>query len=122
MMLGQTGYPFADIPEADSSRTALIICNSSPVDVVFCDLNLTTFGSKDGVGITRELRQMFPDIPIFMVTAEDDESLIAEERAAGATGHLLKPISLRTLRRILQPCWALPEDPRTRPAENRSHG
>jgi CheY-like chemotaxis protein len=88
----------------------------------FCDLNLTTFGSKGGVGIARELRQMLPDLPIIMVTAEDDEALIAEERAAGATGHLLKPISLRTLRRVLQPCWDLPKDPRARPADNGRHG
>ena len=105
VMLRQTGFPFDDIVEADSTASALETCYSRPIDLVFCDLHLTTLAHNDGVGIVRELRQFLPDLPVFIVTSDDDEMVIREESEAGATGHLLKPISLRTLKRILQPCW-----------------
>jgi CheY-like chemotaxis protein len=107
LMLGQTGWPLAAIWEAGDSTHALELCRTEPVDLVFCDLNLANlhnlanFHSKSGLQVIRELRLIFPQIPIFMVTAENNEALIRLERAAGATGHLLKPINLRTLKSIL---------------------
>jgi CheY-like chemotaxis protein len=44
---------------------------------------------------------MNPDLPLYMVTADNTLQLIEMVNAVGATGHLLKPISLRTVKRIL---------------------
>jgi len=100
-MLGQTDWPLAEIWEAEDSTQALEICRTEPVDLVFCDLHLANLHSKSGLEVIRELRLLLPKIPIFMVTAENNEALIRLVCAVGATGHLLKPISLRTLRSIL---------------------
>jgi CheY-like chemotaxis protein len=101
VMLGQVGCPIAGIiREAEDSSTALRICSNHPVDLVFCDLNLPNFRSENGLAIVRALRKDLPDVSIFMVTAENSEELIREVRSAGATGHLLKPINLRTLKKI----------------------
>ena len=100
VMLGQTGWPIAVIREAEDSITAIKIAETQPVDLVFCDLNLAKFQSENGLEVIRELRSTHPQIPIFMVSAENSEILVREIRAAGATGHLLKPINLRSLKSI----------------------
>lgn len=103
VMLGQTGCPIAGIWEAEDSVTAVEICKTKPVDLIFCDFNLPRFRSQDGVGTIGEMRQLHPNVPVYMVTAENDEDLVRRVRAVGATGHLLKPINLRTLRKTMNP-------------------
>jgi CheY-like chemotaxis protein len=101
VMLMQAGLRNAEIEEAEDSDRALGICQSDPVDLIFCDLNLPAFRSMNGLEIIRELRQFSPYVPAYMVTADNTQELIERVRAVGATGHILKPISLRTLKRVL---------------------
>ncbi|HEX4136438.1 MAG TPA: response regulator [Bryobacteraceae bacterium] len=101
VMLTQAGLQNAEVEEAEDSDRALGICQSVPVDLVFCDLNLPAFRSMNGLEIIRELRQFSPDVPVYMVTADNTQELIEKVRDVGATGHILKPISLRTLKRVL---------------------
>ena len=101
VMLTQTGLPMAEILEAEESRTALAFCKKEPVDLVFCDLNLPKLWSKNGVGIVTDIRKIRPTLPVYMVTAENTTEVIKAVHSSGATGHVLKPMNLRTLRRIL---------------------
>jgi len=101
VMLAQTGLPAAEILEAEESRTALALCEEEPIDLVFCDLNLPKLWSKNGIGIVSDIRKILPDVPVYMVTAENTEEVIEQVHSAGATGHILKPMNLRILRRIL---------------------
>jgi CheY-like chemotaxis protein len=100
VMLEQAGWANEGIRDAEDSVTAFEICASRPVDLVFCDLHLLRFKSDSGLEVVRELRSTHPLMPIIMVTADNDESLIKEMLAAGATGFLLKPISLRSLKNV----------------------
>jgi CheY-like chemotaxis protein len=100
VMLGQTGWPIAGIRDAEDSLTACKICAAEPVSLVFCDLNLAKYQSESGLEVIRELRSTHPRMPIVMVTAENSETVVREVRAAGATGHLLKPVNLRSLKSI----------------------
>jgi len=111
VMLRQTGWPVERIWEADDSATALGICRTQRVDMVFCDLNLPSARSRDGLEIIRDLHRMRPDVPAIMVTADNTEDLIRRVCAVGAAGHLLKPFNLRTLKRILMPYWASSNQP-----------
>jgi CheY-like chemotaxis protein len=101
LMLMQAGLQNAEVQEAEDSEHALGICKRDSVDLVFCDLNLPALRSMNGLEIIRELRQSIPKIPMYMVTADNTQDLIERVREAGATGHILKPISLRTLKRVL---------------------
>jgi two-component system response regulator YesN len=101
VMLTQSGLQNAQIEEAEDSDRALGVCRKGPVDLVFCDLNLPAFRSMNGLEIIRELRHLSPSVPIYMVTADNTQDLIEKVRAVGATGHILKPVSLRTLKRLL---------------------
>src|SRR5580700_5721041 len=87
VMLAQTGLPVAEILEAEESRTALAFCEGKPVDLVFCDLNLPKLCSENGIGIVTAIRKIRPDLPVYMVTAENSEEIIEEVRSSGAAGH-----------------------------------
>jgi DNA-binding NtrC family response regulator len=101
LMLGQTGLPMAKILEAEESETALALCQDETLELVFCDLNLTKLHSKNGIGTVIDIRKIRPTLPIYMVTGESAAEVIEEVYSSGATGHILKPMNLRTLRRIL---------------------
>lgn len=101
VMLQQAGLQNPDFLEAEDSVKAVEICQSEPVELVFCDLNLPVLRSRNGLEIIRELRLLSMDVPVYMVTADASEALIERVRAVGATGHILKPINLRILKRTL---------------------
>ena len=101
VMLAQAGLQNAEILEAEDSSRAFDHCRNNAVDLVFCDLHLTAYSSRNGLEVVQELRSMNPDLPLYMVTADNTLQLIEMVNAVGATGHLLKPISLRTVKRIL---------------------
>jgi CheY-like chemotaxis protein len=101
VMLTQAGLQNAEILEAADSSRAFDHCRNKPVDLVFCDLNLTAFSSRNGLEVVQELRSRNPNLPVYMVTAGNTQQLIEMVSAVGATGHLLKPLSLRTLKRVL---------------------
>jgi CheY-like chemotaxis protein len=101
VMLTQIGFPAVAILEAEGSRTALELYQNESVDLVFCDLNLPKEWSKDGIGIVNDIRKIRPVLPVYMVTAENNANIIEEVHSAGATGHILKPVNLRTLKRVM---------------------
>lgn len=101
VMLAQAGLQNAEILEAEDSSRAFDLCWQKPVDLVFCDLHLTARPSRSGLEVVQELRRRNPDLPVYMVTADNTLQLIEMVSAVGATGHLLKPISLRTVKRVL---------------------
>lgn len=109
VLLQQAGLPDPEVLEAEDSNTAVTICKNKSVDLIFCDLHLPPFRSKNGLEIIRELRQFNRYVPVYMVTAENSESLIRRVCAAGATGHILKPVSLLVLKRIVSSLKIEPE-------------
>jgi len=109
VLLQQAGLPNPEILEAEDSHTAVCIYLTKPVDLIFCDLHLPVFRSKNGLEIIRELRQINRDVPVYMVTAESSETLIRRVCAVGATGHILKPVSLPILKRIVSSLKIDPE-------------
>jgi CheY-like chemotaxis protein len=108
-LLQQAGLLNPEILEAEDSHAAVSICKNKPVDLIFCDLHLSPFRSKNGLEIIRELRQFNRYVPVYMVTAENSETLIRRVCAAGATGHILKPVSLPVLKRIVSSLKIEPE-------------
>jgi two-component system chemotaxis response regulator CheY len=106
VMIAQAGLENAEILEAEDSNRAFDICENHAVDLVFCDLHLPALRSRNGLEIIRELRYSSPETPMYMVTADNNQELVEEVRAVGATGHILKPISLRVLKRVLVSTFA----------------
>ena len=101
VMLVQSGFPLASIREAEEAAAAVAICQENPIDIVFCDLNLSRVWPQNGIGTVYDIRRIRPELPVYMVTADNTSEVIEKVIQAGATGHILKPLNLRVLRRAL---------------------
>jgi CheY-like chemotaxis protein len=114
VMLTQSGFPLASIREAGESATAVASCREDhggdPHDVVFCDLNLSRLWPRNGISTVYHIRRMRPRLPVYMVTADDTSEIIEQVFQAGATGHILKPLNLRVLRRVLTATFPFSSD------------
>ena len=52
----------------------------------------------DGVESTRVLKQRYPDVHVLMLTTFNDDEYVLKALAYGASGYILKGISLRELK------------------------
>ncbi|KYZ76449.1 two-component system response regulator [Anaerosporomusa subterranea] len=77
------------IGEAADGEEAIKLALQLKPDVVLLDVNMP---KKNGLEVTKELRQLAPHIKIVLLTIHDDENYVIEVVKAGATGYLLKDI------------------------------
>ncbi|QJU59369.1 response regulator [Sphingomonas sp. AP4-R1] len=75
--------------EAGSAAQAHEIIAGTPVDMALIDYNMA---DKDGLELAGELRAIFPDLPIAIITANIQDEVIARARAIGAT-FVAKPVT-----------------------------
>ncbi|BCH67758.1 MULTISPECIES: response regulator [Rhizobium/Agrobacterium group] len=79
--------------EAGSAADALAVVNSQRIDVAVLDFNMP---DKDGLELARELRGLYPNMPIAVVTANVQDEIIAGVRALNAT-FVAKPVTQEAL-------------------------
>ena len=77
------------IGEAADGEEAICLAQQLKPDIVLLDINMPR---KNGLEVTRELRQLMPKLKIILLTIHDDENYVIEVIKAGATGYLLKDI------------------------------
>jgi DNA-binding NarL/FixJ family response regulator len=75
------------VGEAADGEAALHVCAGTHPDVVLMDLRLPRL---DGVATIRALQHHDPVPKVLVLTAGDDERLIKDALAAGASGYVLK--------------------------------
>jgi DNA-binding NarL/FixJ family response regulator len=68
-------------------------------DVVLMDIHLPVV---DGIAITRQITQQFPDIAVIMLTMHRQNQQIVEAMKNGARGYLLKSTSARELAQAIR--------------------
>lgn len=68
---------------------------AADVVVVLSDINMP---GMSGLDLLARIREEFPDLNVYMVTAYDDGKLKAEALQHGARGYLTKPIDFGTLK------------------------
>ena len=84
-------HPDARILEATSIKGALAILATEPtIDLVLLDLLL-----PDAVGFSgfQRLRDLYPSLPIAIVSSHEDQSTISETLEMGAVGYIPKSTS-----------------------------
>lgn len=101
VMLAQSGLPLASIAESEDAASGVSLCRQYPADIVFCDLNLSRLWPGNGIGVVYDIRRIRPQLPVYMVTADNESDVIEKVFQSGAAGHLLKPLNLRVLKRVL---------------------
>jgi DNA-binding NarL/FixJ family response regulator len=105
-------HPDARILEATSIKGALAILATEPtIDLVLLDLLL-----PDAVGFSgfQKLRDLYPSLPIAIVSSHEDQGTISEALKMGAVGYIPKSTSLNELSeaidRVLSGSVSTPKD------------
>jgi DNA-binding NarL/FixJ family response regulator len=108
----RTSHPDARILEAASIKGALAILATEPaIDLVLLDLLL-----PDTVGFSgfQRLRDLYPSLPIAIVSSHEDQSTISDALEMGAVGYIPKSTSLSELcdaiDRVLSGSVSAPKD------------
>jgi NarL family two-component system response regulator LiaR len=82
------------VGEARDGAEALEVCNKVKPDVILMDLVMP---EMDGAEATRSILQKWPEIKIIALTSFQEKDLIQEALQAGATGYLLKSVTVDEL-------------------------
>ncbi|WP_276135175.1 response regulator transcription factor [Polluticoccus soli] len=75
------------IGEADNGRKLLELLEQQQPDVALIDLKMP---EMDGIDTTKEIRRLYPDMKIIILTMFDDEHFIVHLMENGANGYLIK--------------------------------
>ncbi|HSV31069.1 MAG TPA: response regulator transcription factor [Atribacteraceae bacterium] len=88
---------------AQSVREAIAQLAEFPVDLVMVDFNMP---GKTGIDFLREASVLYPNIPVVMLTVEEDEEIISRAMKEGARGYILKQDSPERLIKSIHSCLA----------------
>ena len=91
IMLSRRGFR---CESATNGTEAMQKVKQSNFDAVITDLRMP---EMDGIVLTRELNQHFSDLPVMIMTAQLDESLVESVVSAGARELLRKPFEISEL-------------------------
>ena len=76
---------------AANGREALELVEEKQPDVVLLDIRMP---EMDGVECTRRIKQEFPGIKVIILTTFDDDDYVFDALRYGASGYLLKGVSV----------------------------
>jgi DNA-binding NarL/FixJ family response regulator len=77
------------VGEAGTAEEALIRITASQPDVAILDVRLA---DGDGIEVCREVRSLFPNVHVLMLTSYSDDEALFNAIMAGASGYVLKEI------------------------------
>ncbi|HET6323639.1 MAG TPA: HD domain-containing phosphohydrolase [Planctomycetaceae bacterium] len=77
------------VVSAESAATALRYLESEPVDLVTLDIAMP---HVSGIELLRQIRQVYPDTAVLMLTGLQTTAKAIEALTAGAYGYLIKPV------------------------------
>jgi len=84
---------------ACNGREAIEKANELEPDVVLMDIKMPNL---DGIKACRLLKKAQPDVHVIMLTVMDDESHVIDALSAGASGYILKSMSVDELLRAIK--------------------
>ena len=87
LFLRDKGY---DVTPVNSGEDAITIIKSNNFDLVLLDEMMTGI---DGLETLKYIKQTQPDIPVIMITKNEEEWLMDEAIASHISNYLLKPVS-----------------------------
>jgi two-component system KDP operon response regulator KdpE len=82
------------IVEATRGKEVLALVHSSKIDAVVIDIDLPGIG---GIATCRSIRQLFPTMPILVLSARSSENDVVEAFDAGADDYIIKPFQRRVI-------------------------
>lgn len=97
-----SGLEFGATEEAGNGKEALDKLQSTPVDIVLCDINMPEMSGLEFVKAARKLDSC-KNTKIIMVSTESSEELINGVMADGANGYITKPFTPEKFQEKLAP-------------------
>jgi len=83
---------------AESAEEALGILEKESVDAVLLDIQLPGISGLDAL---RRIRTSWPDLPVAMISGQDDEEVAKDTLRYGAFDYIIKPIDFNYLERTV---------------------
>jgi len=109
--LKETFYGLYDVFAAVNAMEGLSYLSRERADLVILDLVMPRMG---GMVFLKEVRQLYPDLPVLVVTASSSDDLTLEALAIGAVGLVRKPWDVHELRNLVSQSITASEVPRQR--------
>lgn len=75
------------VGEAAGGYEAIELVEKNHPDVLVLDLSMPDL---DGISVTRDIKQKYPNLRILILTLHEDEAMLKEAIKAGASGYVLK--------------------------------
>jgi two-component system, chemotaxis family, chemotaxis protein CheY len=90
--LRQAGIDLTQVLEAGNGAEALATLQTSPVDLILCDINMPVM---DGLEFIKQLPgvENAKGVPVIMITTEGSEAHVVQALSAGARGYIRKPFT-----------------------------
>lgn len=87
--------------EAGDGQVALDIfrANKEKIDVVTLDISMPVI---NGLDTLKEMITIDKDVVVYMITSHGEEAMVMDAIELGATGYILKPITIEKLEEITQ--------------------
>ena len=79
---------------AKDGKEAYNLCEDEQPDIIQTDVRLP---NKDGIKLTRQIRQIDYQIPIIMLTSFDDKNVLLNAANLAIDGYLIKPVEFMLL-------------------------
>jgi len=111
-MLRNLGY--TDIDEAVDGDQAFTMLHQKQYDLLITDLYMPKLNGKQLLNQIRNDPKL-SQLPVLMVTCEDEKATIEEIIASKVTGFIIKPFNIRTLKKHLH--WINHPGPNSIPIE-----
>jgi len=86
------------VVEAENGIDALVRLAEHSVDLMFLDIRMP---KSDGITVLKEVRRLWPDVPVVMITGCGEREPIEESLSLGSSLCLMKPFSIRDVTGVL---------------------
>lgn len=84
------------VEEAENGKVALEVLKTSKVDCILLDINMPEMNGIEFLKARRD-RPDIANVPVFVLTTQDEESLKREALSLGAKGFIVKPFQKEAL-------------------------
>lgn len=83
-----------EVLTAESGKAALALLKDNDVQVVILDVKMP---EMDGIETLQKIRQIYPHLPVIMLTGHATVPSAVEAMQTGATDYLMKPVAMAQL-------------------------